>query len=60
MSVPETVAQLALDSCRRAESALRDVLLDELGAGRADLVMSELRAIYRANLVKAIEQLRSR
>ncbi|HYF52944.1 MAG TPA: hypothetical protein VEA41_01655 [Salinarimonas sp.] len=56
----ETVAQLALDACKRAETALRDTLRKEIGPERAALVTSELRTIYRANLVKAIEQLRRR
>ncbi|KAA2242082.1 hypothetical protein [Salinarimonas soli] len=56
----ETVAQLALDACKDREAALRDVLRRELGPDRAALVTAELRTIYRANLVKAIEQLRRR
>jgi hypothetical protein len=56
----ETVAQLALDACKRREAALRAVLRRELGPDRAALVIAELRAIYRTNLVTAIEQLRSR
>jgi hypothetical protein len=56
----ETVAQLALDACKTSEAALRAVLRRELGPDRAALVTSELRTIYRSNLVKAIEQLRAR
>ncbi len=54
------LAERALAGCKREEAALVAVLKSEIGPERAETVTALVRDIYRTNLVRVINTIRSR